>query len=200
MSVQLLTDDVTFIQRMLCSAGCYAGPADGTWTTAVDEADRKLQQIADEVAAAHGRFDERSERNIRSLHPRAQAAARAFLVRARAAGLDARIISGTRTYAEQNALYRIGRNGDTRPQVTRARGGESNHNFGFAWDIGLFDRGKYLTDEASYRNASVHCPAGCEWGGNWARFPDPPHYQLAVGKPLKDVRACFETGRPFVDV
>jgi peptidoglycan L-alanyl-D-glutamate endopeptidase CwlK len=200
MSTQLLQEDVTFIQRMLCSAGCYAGPADGAWTEAVDQAERKLQKMADELAAAQGRFDERSERHIRSLHPAAQTAARAFLISARAAGLDARIISGTRTYAEQNTLFRIGRFGDARRQVTRARGGESNHNFGIAWDIGLFRDGKYLTDVAAYKNASVHCPRGCEWGGNWVNFPDPPHYQLAVGLPLKDVRTRFESGLPFVNV
>ena len=66
---------------MLCAAGCYAGPADGAWTTAVDHAERKLQHIAEEVATTHGRFDERSERHIRTLHPKAQAAARTFLYR-----------------------------------------------------------------------------------------------------------------------
>jgi len=51
--------------------------------------------------------------------------------------LTYRIISGTRTYEQQNQLFK------KRPKVTNARGGQSNHNFGIAWDVGLFEEGKY---------------------------------------------------------
>ncbi|HUQ94203.1 MAG TPA: M15 family metallopeptidase, partial [Bryobacteraceae bacterium] len=58
-------------------------------------------------------FDERTEKNIATLTPRTQLAARRFMEKAVAAmqpeGIDVRIISGTRTYAEQNALYAKGR-------------------------------------------------------------------------------------------
>jgi len=42
-----------------------------------------------------------------------------------------------RTNSEQNALYAQGRNGDKRPIVTYARGGQSMHNYGIAIDIVL---------------------------------------------------------------
>lgn len=53
--------------------------------------------------------------------------------------------SGLRTYEEQNALYAQGR---TAPgnKVTNAKGGFSNHNFGIAFDIGIFEGAKYLGD------------------------------------------------------
>jgi peptidoglycan L-alanyl-D-glutamate endopeptidase CwlK len=199
MSSRLFPDDVVFLQRLLCSAGCYSGPRDGVWRDAVDVGEQQLEQIAAGLATQQGAFDPRTERNIRTLHPKAQLAARRFLAAARAAGIDARIISGTRTYAEQEALYRIGRFGDTRKKVTNAKAGASNHNFGYAWDIGIFENGKYLTTVTPYKRASAHCPAGVEWGGSWRTFPDPPHYQLAVGKSLEEVRTLFEGGRPFVN-
>lgn len=200
MSAQLLPDQIKFLQRILCSAGCYAGPNNGAWSQAVDDAEAKLKTIADQLAAQFGPFDDRSERCIRSLHPNAQRAARELLTALRGAGVDARIISGTRTYAEQDALYKRGRFGDTSPRVTNARAGQSNHNFGIAWDIGIFDGGKYLTTQKPYKNAAAHKPASVEWGGDWTTFPDWPHYQLRVGGTIADIRSAFEQGRPFVGV
>src|SRR6266480_820794 len=74
-------------------------------------------------------FDPRSEKNIQTLVPKAQAKARAFLQGVRDAGINAKIIDGSRTFEEQDALFAIGR---TKPGhvVTNARGGFSNHNFG----------------------------------------------------------------------
>jgi peptidoglycan L-alanyl-D-glutamate endopeptidase CwlK len=194
----LFTDDTVFLQRMLRSAGCYTGALNGVWSQAVETGDERFLSLTEQVARECGTFDPRSERNIRSLHPEAQKAARQFLIAARAAGFDVRVISGTRTYAEQNALYAIGRRGDTRKVVTNARGGQSNHNFGVAWDIGLFDGGKYITASRPYEAVAKYCPPGVEWGGNWKTFRDLPHYQLALNKSLSAVRACFEEGKPLI--
>lgn len=167
----------------------------------MDSADTRFEDLSNELARTLGSFDPRSEKCIRTLHPKAQEAARRFLAAARAAGVDARIISGTRTYAEQAALYKIGRPPDTtNKRVTNAQAGESNHNFGIAWDIGIFDRGAYVTADKPYLDAARFRPAGVEWGGAWKSFPDPPHYQLAISKPLSDIRAAFENGQPFLSV
>jgi peptidoglycan L-alanyl-D-glutamate endopeptidase CwlK len=48
-----------------------------------------------------------------------------FLRTVRDAGIEARIISGTRTYTEQNTLFRQGRFGNPGPKVTKARGGQA---------------------------------------------------------------------------
>ena len=83
--------------------------------------------------------------------------------------------------------------------MTNAKGGQSNHNFGIAWDIGIFNAGKYLTTAKPYKEVAPMRPATVEWGGDWPTFPDFPHYQLAVGvASIADVRACFEKGQPFV--
>ncbi len=126
-------------------------------------------------------YDERTEKNLATLAPAAQAAARAFLAVAvpamAAQGVTLKIICGNRTHAEQNALYAQGRT-KPGPIVTNARGGESRHNSGRAWDIGLF-RGKvYLEESPLYHEcAAIGHSCGLNCGAFWTKFPDPPHYE-----------------------
>ena len=52
-------------------------------------------------------------------------------------GVTVKIICGTRTIKEQNELYAIGRT-KAGKKVTNAKGGSSFHNYGIAFDIGIF--------------------------------------------------------------
>lgn len=125
--------------------------------------------------------DERSERNIATLLPQVQPLARALIESAAAIGIAIKVISGTRTYEEQNALYEQGR---TKPGrvVTNARGGYSNHNFGIAFDIGVFEGGRYLDESPAYKAVgALGMKLGLEWGGNWKSIQDEPHFQLRPG-------------------
>src|SRR5262249_15602171 len=54
-------------------------------------------------------LDTRSETNIATLKSWVQPVARQFIQALRSRGIDARVISGTRSYDEQNALYAQGR-------------------------------------------------------------------------------------------
>ena len=199
MSLQLFGEDVIFLQRFLKCCAFYHGKIDGIWGSKTDVAVAQFDAEASAIAAELGTFDVASERYIRTLQPKAQREARAFLTRVLQAGIPARILSGTRTYAEQNLLYRKGRFRDTSPIVTKARGGHSNHNFGIAWDIGIFKNGKYLGSSPLYVDAAVVGKvSGIEWGGDWTSFVDKPHYQLATGATLADVRTSFEVGQAFV--
>ncbi len=199
MSHQLFAEDVTFLQRFLKCSRLYAGRINGAWGTETDAAVEQFEIEGRTIAAELGTFDSVSERYIRTLQPKAQREARAFLQRVRQAGIAARIISGTRTYTEQELLYRKGRFGDTSARVTNARGGHSNHNFGIAWDIGIFENGKYLRASKLYTQAAAVGKApGLEWGGDWTSFVDKPHYQLATGVTVAVVRTNFEAGRAFV--
>ena len=114
MSQRLFEGDVIFLQRLMKSAGFYGGSVDGIWGTKTNAAVATFEAESMTIAATIGTFDLRSERRIQTLHPKAQEAARACLKAVRAQGIDARIIGGTRTYAEQNALCRIGRRGKKR--------------------------------------------------------------------------------------
>jgi peptidoglycan L-alanyl-D-glutamate endopeptidase CwlK len=144
-------------------------------------------------------FDERTEKNIATLIPKAQVFAHDFMERAIQAmalkGVVVKIISGTRTYAEQNILYAKGRTAPG-PRVTNARGGYSNHNFGIAFDIGLFKDGKYLTSSPLYNECGVIGESvGLEWGGRWKTFPDGPHYQLNTGLTIAQMRDRTAAGK-----
>jgi len=115
------------------------------------------------------------------------------------AGLDARILDdgGFRSYADQDRLYARGRTAPG-PKVTNARGGQSNHNFTLAYDASQFDgHGHYIgsgSDPAYARAGKLGEAAGLEWGGDWQRFKDRPHYQFTRNAPLDQLRARHDQG------
>ena len=148
-------------------------------------------------------IDARSLRNIRTLDVKFQEQVMKFLLEAKKiaamTGCDYVVISGTRTWAQQDALYAQGR---TKPGrvVTKARAGQSNHNFGIAFDCGVFRGGAYLDDQNPRVASSVHraCSEaarkhGLAWGGNW-KFKDEPHYQLASvpATPTEQMRVTYK--------
>ncbi|MDQ2718567.1 MAG: M15 family metallopeptidase [Bacteroidota bacterium] len=203
MSYQLLKQDVLFYQRFLKSAGFYNDLLDGQWGPVTNKADADFVDQSKSISQQYGTFDLASESNVITLIPKAQIEARKFLKITKDNHLDIRILSGTRTYDEQNCLYAHGRNGNRQPVVTNARGGQSNHNFGIAWDIGVFDtNGNYVENDAGYKSfAAIVLPlmGTIEWGGNWISFKDYPHYQL---KPVSEnetvIRQLFESGNVYV--
>jgi len=199
MSDRLFKTDILFLQRILAVSGFYKGALNGRWSSDVDDAEEKFLARYRAIRENAGEFDSRTEDCLTTLIPAAQIKAREFMNAIKGRNLTYRIISGTRTYAEQDALYK------RRPKVTNARGGQSNHNFGIAWDVGIFDNGKYYEgktkkeDQAyaelgKYIKASV---SGLEWGGDWKRFVDMPHYQLATGRSVAQVRASLEKGKAY---
>jgi peptidoglycan LD-endopeptidase CwlK len=130
------------------------------------------------IPALNEHVDARSEAVIAKLQPRVQTYARTLVHSAAAAGIEIKVISGFRSYAEQDQLFAQGR---TKPgrKVTNAKGGESNHNFGIAFDIGVFDGATYLGESPSYDAVGVlGKEVGLEWGGDWASIVDKPHFQL----------------------
>ncbi len=136
-------------------------------------------------------FDERTERNLATLDPKAAAVFRPFLREAKeiaaSMGCEYVVISGNRTWAEQDALYAQGRGGNPGKIVTNAKGGSSNHNFGVAIDIGVFRDGKYLDEKEPKTADKIHSAVGkivgefgIEWGGNWKSIVDRPHFQVVT--------------------
>ena len=112
------------------------------------------------------------------------------------AGNPFKVYSGLRTFAEQNELYAIGRTvpGDF---VTKAKGGQSMHNYGLALDSapikgdGVWwpnkrtdfhiweDLEKALTKAASAIDRELDDGIDYEWGGRWKfNGGDCPHIQV----------------------
>jgi len=115
-------------------------------------------------------------------------------------GWTVRALSGTRTYAEQAALYAQGRTAPGKI-VTNARAGQSWHNFALAIDVGIFSaEGKYQTAAGPYRELGAIGREldGIEWGGNFRSFPDRPHWQVATGLTIAEARRRFEAGEPLI--
>jgi len=205
MSYQLIKSEVLFRQRLLKASGFDPHGLDGIWGPNTAAADQAFLAASAALRDELGAFDTRTEGNILGLHIRAQHLAREFMNRAAAFPFVARIISGTRTYAEQDELYRRGRWGRAGPKVTNAKGGQSNHNFGIAWDVALFEGGRYMNGDAThdaqaYRDLAGHALVdGLEWGGAWRNFPDTPHYQVASPyNKVSEIRDRFEAGESYV--
>lgn len=194
MDINDLRTDTIYWQRLLRLAGYYTGKVDGLRGELTRAAEFCWERASIALAQAHGRFDERSEGNILTLMPPAQAVARKWLAlakeKAAAAGFDVKIICGTRSYAEQDALYK------KRPKVTNAKGGYSWHNFGLAFDFGVFsaDGKKYFGESPLYDELGALCLAvpGAEWGGDWTGFKDKPHIQLRRFSSISEARNEFE--------
>lgn len=201
MSMVLDRDTVLFRQRLLRAASFYLGKLDGVYGPRTSAADDAWDDAHDVIQQTDGaKYDDRTVRNLRTLLPAAHRAARRCLSSLIAAGLHPRILSGTRTYPEQDALFRVGRRGvkGERP-VTNARAGQSNHQFGISWDVGLFTAdGKYLVEHTDYDQLGrIFTSPDVEWGGNW-KFVDRPHFGLRTGLPLSEVRRRFEVGEKYV--
>lgn len=119
-----------------------------------------------------------------------------------------------RTFAEQDALYAQGR---TKPGaiVTKAKGGQSYHNYGLALDIVLLiDKDKNGTYETASWDmktdfdldnkpdwmeiVSIFKRYGFEWGGEW-KFVDAPHFQKTFNKSIIDLQRLRKAGKVDVD-
>lgn len=203
------------VQLVLQNAGLYTGDVDGIPGKLTSEAFDKLSDLALSEYRANkagtpvvvtgpanlGEVDERSAKNIKTLHEKLQPIAVEFLKRLNgriAQGTEAKIISGTRTYEEQNALYAKGRTAPG-PKVTNARGGYSNHNFGVAFDIGFFRGGKYISDGPEYDVAGkVGKELGLEWGGDWTSIVDKPHFQYRTGLTVAQMRERVAAGKAVI--
>jgi peptidoglycan L-alanyl-D-glutamate endopeptidase CwlK len=186
--------DVLHFQRLLKCAGFYTGLLDGKPGPKTRAATSAFEEECARIAGEEGAFDARSEGCITTLLPVAQRAARRFLKACKLHGFEVRVISGTRTYAEQNELYAQGR-WEPGKKVTYAQGGQSNHNFGLAFDVGVFEGGKYLPESLDYVTIAKLRPEVLEWGGDWPKErKDRPHYQIGSGLSLQEVRKKFEAG------
>jgi len=142
-------------------------------------------------------LDARTLKNLATLDVKARSRFTAFAEAAQAVaekfGCEYRGISGHRTWEEQDRLF------TQRPKVTFAPGGYSNHNFGIAMDFGVFRGKTYLDASNPELAAKVHkaCGAiaadhGLEWGGDWKRIKDFPHYEIPTGLTMAAKRKLYK--------
>ena len=78
--------------------------------------------------------------------------------------------------------------------VTKAKGGQSNHNFATAFDVGIFspDGKKYIEESTAYDEVGkIGKELGLTWGGDW-EFYDAPHFEYNEGRSMAQLRESYE--------
>jgi peptidoglycan L-alanyl-D-glutamate endopeptidase CwlK len=110
----------------------------------------------------------------------------------------------------QDKLY------NQRPKVTNAKGGQSIHNYGLAFDIVLLydNDGNGTFEEASYSQikdfdkdsiadwtevTNYFKSQGWECGGDWKTFKDAPHFEFNFGFDWKTLKSRIDKGIIITD-
>ncbi len=94
----------------------------------------------------------------------------------RRTSVDFCVLEGRRSLSRQKELFRIGASSTMR----------SRHLSGHAIDLGAWVNGAVRWDWPLYHKIAAAMLAAAheqnvhlEWGGNWTKFPDGPHFQLS---------------------
>lgn len=105
-------------------------------------------------------------------------------------GVRLRFSQTLRTVAEQDALYAQGRT-KAGKKVTNAKGGQSIHNYGLAFDIvilldkdnnGTFETASFSVDKYWMIVVDFFKAKGWTWGGDFKSLYDAPHFEYTKGK------------------
>lgn len=207
-----------FLQEALKARGFYSGDLDNWDGPSTQSALRAAAlYVRSELlppAPAETGLDARTLRNIETLDPKARDTFRSLATIGKTVaarhGCDYVMISGNRTYEEQNALYNQpwdgkdndgdGRTDEADEKVTKAKGGHSNHNFGIAGDFAVFKNGTYMDSANPALAARVHSDVAdaaqaaglnIEWGGDWTSFKDYPHFEIRTGLTIAEKRERY---------
>jgi peptidoglycan L-alanyl-D-glutamate endopeptidase CwlK len=162
---------------------------------------------------------------IKLLHPKLRSEAehiyRSQIVPALTGRAWCRFAFTLRTFAEQDALYAQGRTklydlaGNKLGIVTKAKGGQSLHNYGLAFDICLVADGNTSWNDIKdfdgdgksdwIEVVKIMKDNGWEWGGDWKSIKDKPHFQKTFGFKWQDLikkylAKDFITGTEYVNI
>ena len=109
------------------------------------------------------------------------------------------VTQGLRTFEEQNKLFA------QRPKVTNAKGGQSIHNYGLAFDFCLADGGRTIWDTVKdfdgdkiadwMEVVKVFKSAGYVWGGDFRSIVDRPHFEKTFGHTWQQLLAIKQSGK-----
>ena len=107
-----------------------------------------------------------------------------------------------RSPEEQHALFL------KRPKVTNADSWQSIHNYGLAFDIvllydknndGTFETASWDNDKNWQMVVAFFKSKGYEWGGDWKKFKDTPHFQKDFGFDYKTLKQRIDKGITIVE-
>ena len=152
----------------------------------------------------YGGFPEvRSEvvmRGIDKLHPELQVCVNKFLEECEKQGLNVLITETLRTLEEQEALYAQGR---TKPGniVTNARGYQSPHAWGVAFDFCRNEKGREYDNSDGFfefvgeiaKTIFDNTEYDLFWGGDFKSFVDKPHVEMIKYLPNNSTKWLIDT-------
>lgn len=117
-------------------------------------------------------------------------------------GIRLRFSHVLRTIAEQNELYAQGRTKKGN-KVTNAKGGQSIHNYGLAFDIvilkdldnnGTFETASWDQDVHFLKVIKFFKSKGYVWGGDFKSISDKPHFQFDYGFDWRTLESRMNKG------
>ena len=130
-----------------------------------------------------------NSRSQDDLAPPVKQRAEAFIAAAKARNIDLLVTSTYRDNESQDALYAQGR---TAPGniVTRAKAGQSWHNWRCALDVVPLVNGKAIWDDQAIwkQVGEIGKSCGLEWAGDWVTFKEFPHFQYTGGMTLAQLQ------------
>lgn len=132
-----------------------------------------------------------NSRDLKDLHPKVAEMCEKFIITCKEQGVDVLITSTLRDNESQNALYAQGRT-TKGAIVTNARGGQSFHNYGVAFDFCPIVNGKCQWNDADlFKRCGVIAESvGLEWSGRWAgKMKETAHCQYTGGLTIQDLQA-----------
>jgi peptidoglycan L-alanyl-D-glutamate endopeptidase CwlK len=131
-----------------------------------------------------------NSRSLDELIPQAHVRADKLIELCKAAGIDLLVTSTYRDNESQDALYAQGRTAPGKI-VTKAKGGQSFHNYRCAFDVVPIVHGKPVWDdnETWQRVGRLGKQIGLEWAGDWVTFKEYPHFQYTGGITIKQLQA-----------
>lgn len=95
-----------------------------------------------------------------------------------------------------------------KPKVTNADSWQSIHNYGLAFDIvllydknndGTFETASWDNNEHWKEVVTFFKSKGYEWGGDWKKFKDAPHFQKTFGFDWKVLKQRIDKGITIID-
>ena len=131
-----------------------------------------------------------SSRSIDDLSPPVKERVKKFLEDCRHQGIDLLVTSTYRDAESQNLLYAQGRTTAGRI-VTRAKGGESFHNYRCALDVVPLVNGKPDWDGTHHiweRVGAIGKANGLDWASDWKSFRELAHFQYTGDLTLSDLK------------
>lgn len=140
--------------------------------TALGKSAKAPQKVQD--AANKALFDIVTKNNeaMVGLQPAVAQLAKKLIAQAKDAGINTVIVSGYRSPALQDSLYKAG--------LTKVRGANSSHSKGLAFDLVPYRDGKIVWDDTDdlKKLGEMGVKLGLKWGGNYQVFKDLPHFEL----------------------